>query len=120
MKLWTDLDEIRDELAKLTEVDVYEYRTPKGKISDPYIIVSEVYDRNFMADNVIYSKGEYISIIVLSSQGQNTKNTKKSKIERKVEDFLQSNLIPYSRDTSYYSELMLFQTEYSAKVFYGK
>lgn len=120
MKLWTDLDEIRDGLKEITGVEVYEYRTPKGKIADPYIIVADVNDNNFMADNIVFTKGAYVSVILLSSQGQNTRNSKKTKTERLIEDFFQANSIPYSKDTTFYTELMLFQTEYSAKVFYGK
>lgn len=120
MKLWIDLDEIRDGLKEKTGVDVYEYRTPKGTISNPYIIVADVNDNNFMADNVVFTKGAYVSVILLAAQGQNTRNTKKTKTERLIEEFFEENNIPYSKDTSYYTELMLFQTEYSAKVFYGK
>lgn len=118
MKLWIDLDEIRDALKEATGADVYEYRTPKGKISDPYIIVAEVNDNSIRADDSIYVKGAYVSINLLVYQGQDSRNTKRSKAEKAIERFFVENGIPFSKDTDWYSDIQLFQTEYTARFFY--
>lgn len=120
MKLWIDLDEIRDSLKEATSVDVYEYRTPKGLIKAPYIIVAEVNDSNVWADDSVYVKGVYISVNLLVYQGQDSRNSKRSTVEEAIERFFVENGIPFSKDTDWYSDIQLFQTEYTARFFYGE
>lgn len=119
MNLYSSFDEFRDALVDATGLKVYQYRTPKGKIGTPYIIIAEGTDNSFRADNSRYIESKYVDVFLFSYQAQDSNNTQKDIAEKALQNYFESNEIPFDKQTDWLESLQLFQTSFTVTIWYG-
>lgn len=101
------LDELHNILSNLNIPVAYSHF--KTSVTPPYICYLCNDDNNFIADNKVYKKINNIDIELYTSK-------KDIEIESKLENFLDSNNLPYSSDETYIESEEVFKKIYTIGV----
>lgn len=113
-----NIDELRTDLQNYMQCGVYEERADEDAVL-PYIVLVGFGDTTMHADNWIYKHRVPTNIHLLSYQANDSRSHQRDEAEMKLEAYLRSVGIPYSKERDWDNDVQLWNTEYSITLMYG-
>lgn len=113
-----NIDELRMDLQNYMQCGVYEERADEDATL-PYIVLVGFGDTTMHADNWIYKHRVPTNIHLLSYQANDSKSHQRDEAEMKLEAYLRSVGIPYSKERDWDNDVQLWNTEYGITLMYG-